>query len=126
MLRQTRFRYIQFTPTTVYRNEGTGGDYVDGVWQDSATTEVILNLKVQPAKEADMKMLPESERSSGMVKVFCQEGPLRAIQQGVSGHKADQFIWQGYRYEVVMSNFWDTTRINHYESIAKRLEVTPN
>lgn len=124
MLRQSRFRYIQFTPTTIYRKENTGGSYVDGVWQDSATTEVILNLKVQPVKEADMRMLPESERSSGMVKVFCQEGPLRALQQG--SWLADEFVWQGFRYQVVMSNFWDTTRINHYESIAKRLEVTPN
>lgn len=124
MLRQSKFRYIQFTPTTVYRKDGTGGSYVDGVWQDSATTEVTLNLKVQPVKEVDMRMLPESERSSGMVKVFCQEGPLRALQQG--SWLADEFVWQGFRYQVVMSNYWDTTRINHYEAIAKRLEVTPN
>lgn len=126
MLRQSKFRLIQFTPTTVYRKESTGGSYVDGVWVDSAETLITLSLKVQPAKEADMKMLPESERSSGMVKVFCQEGPLRALQQGVNGNLADEFEWLGYRYRVVMVNQWDTTRINHFECIAKRLEVTPN
>lgn len=126
MLRQTKLRYIQFTPTTVYRKENTGGSYIDGVWQDSATTEITLNLKVQPAKEADLKMLPEAERSSGMVRVFCQEGVLRTLQQGASGWDADEFDWKGFRYKVVQSNDWDTTRINHFECIAKRLEVTPN
>lgn len=124
MLRQTKLRYIQFTPTTIYRKESTGGSYVDGVWVDSAETQVTLNLKVQPAKEADLKMLPESDRSSGMVRVFCQEGVLRTLVQG--SHDADEFIFQGYRYQVVQSNQWDTTRINHFECIARRMELTPN
>lgn len=124
MLRQSKLRYIQFTPTVVYRKDSTGGSYVDGVWVDSATQEITLNLKVQPVREADLKILPEADRSSGMVKVFCQEGALRALQQGA--WDADEFIWNGYRYQVVQSNFWDTTRINHYECIARRMETTPN
>lgn len=122
MLRQTVLRYIQFTPVTVYRK--SLGSYVDGVWQEAAETQVTVNMKVQPIREADLKMLPESDRSSGMVRVFCQEGVLKALQQ--NANEADEFIWQGYRYQVVQSNQWDTTRINHFECIARRLEVTPN
>ena len=124
MLRQTRFRLIQFTPVTVYRKGA--GSYVDGVWQEATETTLTVNMKVQPAKEADLKMLPESDRSSGMVKVFSQDTALRTLQQGSSSYEADEFVWQGYRYQVVRVDQWDTTRINHYECIAKRLEVTPN
>lgn len=124
MLRQTKLRYIQFTPVTVYRKGA--GLYVDGVWQEAAETTLTVNIKVQPAKEADLKMLPEANRSSGMVKVFSQDVALRTLQQGSTSLEPDEFVWQGYRYQVVQVNFWDTTRINHYECIAKRLEVTPN
>ncbi|MNR17638.1 hypothetical protein D3C85_1343140 [compost metagenome] len=123
MLRQTKLRYIQFTPVTVYRK--AAGSYVDGVWQEAAETTLTVNMKVQPAKEADLKMLPEADRSSGMVKVFSQDVALKTLDQA-NATVADEFVWQGYRYQVVQVNFWDTTRINHYECIAKRLEVTPN
>lgn len=123
MLRQTKLRYIQFTPVTVYRK--AAGSYVDGVWQEATETTLTVNMKVQPAKEADLKMLPEADRSGGMVKVFSQDVALKTLDQA-SATDADEFVWQGYRYQVVQVNFWDTTRINHYECIAKRLETTPN
>lgn len=123
MLRQTKLRYIQFTPVTVYRK--AVGSYIDGVWQEATETTLTVHMKVQPAKEADLNMLPESDRSSGMVRVYTQDIALKTLDQK-NATEADEFEWQGYRYQVVRVDLWDTTRINHYECIAKRLETTPN
>lgn len=124
------YRLIKFTPITVYRKEQ--GMFVGGIWQDGSISTFEVKAKVQPLKDTELMLLPESERNRSWLKLHIQEDPLlthsalRCAQQGQDGWGADEIDWQGYRYEVMKDRNFDDSILDHTRVMAARKEVTPN
>lgn len=55
-------------PLTIYRR--SLGSYVDGEWIEGATTEVPVEVNIQPLKGYEILQLPESERTRVWWKLY--------------------------------------------------------
>jgi hypothetical protein len=124
------YRLIKFSDLVVSR--GSQGHYLDGDWVAGDVTTFTIKAKIQPLKDTELLLLPESSRNRSWVKVYIQEGQvathsaLRAAQQGPQGFDPDFFTWQGYKYEVMKDRNYDNSVIDHTRVFAARVEVTPN
>ena len=124
------YRLIKFSDVTVSRE--AQGSYVDGYWVEGSVTTFNVKAKVQPLKDTELKLFPESDRNRSWLKLYIQEiqsptiSALRSAQQGVGGWGPDYFEWQGYKYEVMADRNYDDSIIDHTRVFAARVEVTPN
>ncbi|ATW58222.1 hypothetical protein CNR37_00002 [Pseudomonas phage ventosus] len=85
--------------------------------------EVVCN--VQPVlKSTDTIMLPEADRSKACLKVYTKGQELWQFKEGPDGHAADQFFWQGDKYEVMKVINYAMGVLNHYKAICMRVELT--
>lgn len=123
-------RLIKFSDLTIYRV--TQGEYVNGRWVPGVTIPINIKAKIQPLKDTELMSFPEDERNANWVKVYIQRGQtgtlpdVRTAQQGPNGWGADEFIWQGYRYQVQKDMNYQDSVLDYTMVSAKRLEVTPN
>lgn len=124
------YRLIKFSDLTIYRE--SQGSYVDGDWVAGTETTFTIKAKIQPLKETELMILPEALRNRSWVKVYVQEdqvathSALRAAQQGNGGWGPDEFVWQGFRYEVMKDRNYDDSILDHTRVFAARKEITPN
>lgn len=120
------YRLIKFSNITIYRK--TQGSYVSGKWVEGAETSFDVQAKVMPAKDTELMILPESERNKSWLILHVQgtTNPLRSAQQGTDGWASDEFVWQGFRYQVMKDRTYYETCISHNRVMAARIEVTPN
>jgi hypothetical protein len=112
-------------PLTIYRQ--TSGSYVDGEWVDGTTTEIILQVNIQPLKPYEIMMLPESDRTRNWVKFYSADY-ARTLKEGISGWSADEFIWKNDRYKIMKVDDWTNGMgiLEHVKIQAARIELTPN
>lgn len=112
-------------PLTIYRR--TQGSYVNGDWVEGTTTEVEVEVNIQPIKPHQLMIFPESERSKTWLRLFSAD-LLRTQKEGAGGHDADEFLWKGERFKVMKVDDWLGTMgiLEHCEAIAVRIELTPN
>lgn len=117
------FLLTKTTPLTIYRTTAQGS-YVDGEWVEGATTEVVRNVNIQPFKDEELLLLPESDRSREWYKLYCSED-LIADKPGVpNGTVADEFVFQNYRYKVMKVRNYSMGTLDHYRASAARLEIS--
>lgn len=117
------FLLTKTIPLTIYRTTAQGS-YVDGEWVEGATTEVVRNVNIQPFKDEELLLLPESDRSREWYKLYCSED-LIADKPGVpNGTVADEFIWNGDRYKVMKVKRYQMQTLDHFKAHAARLEVS--
>ena len=118
-----QFLLTKKIPLTIYRATGQGS-YVDGEWVETGTTEVIRDVNIQPLKDSELMLLPESDRTKEWYKLYCAED-LIGDKQGVpAGTVADEFVWQGYRYKVMKVRNYGMGTLDHYRAFAARLEIS--
>lgn len=124
------YRLIKFTDLPVTRP--AQGGYVDGDWVGAATSTFNVKAKIQPLKDTELKLFPESERNRSWLKLYIQEiqsptiSALRCTQQGPNGWGADEFEWEGFSYIVMSDRNYNDSCIDHTRVFAARKEVTPN
>ncbi|UZS00924.1 head completion protein [Pseudomonas phage vB_PsaM_M1] len=117
------FLLTKTVPLTIYRATGQG-EYVDGEWVESGTTDVVRNVNIQPFKDEELLLLPEADRSKEWYKLYCAED-LIADKPGVpSGTTADEFTWNGERYKVMKVRVYGMGTLNHWKAHAARLEIS--
>ena len=116
------FLLTKTIPLTLKRPSTVGG-YVDGVWQDATTSDVVIQANIQPLKEAELLILPESDRSRQWWKVY-SASEIRMDKQGTSGWAADEFVYQGDRYKVMKVENTAMGILNHYKALAARMEIS--
>lgn len=120
---QPSFLLTKTVPLTIYRATSQG-EYVDGEWVESGTTDVIRNVNIQPFKDEELLLLPEADRSKEWYKLYCAED-LIADKPGVpSGTTADEFTWNGERYKVMKVRVYGMGTLNHWKAHAARLEIS--
>ena len=110
-------------PLTIYRR--TSGTYVDGDWVEGSTTEVSVQVNIQPLKPYEILQLPESERTRVWWKVYSAD-LLRTEKEGA--HDADEFVWKNDRYKVMKVDDWQSgmSILEHSKAYCTRIELTPN
>ena len=117
-----QFLLTKKIPLTIYRT--TQGSYVDGEWVEGTEVEVPLEVNIQPFRDKDLLLLPESDRSREWYKLYCVD-EVRMDKQGVAGWQADEFILDGDRYKVMKVKPYDKMGIlDHWKAHAARLEVS--
>ena len=116
-----QFLLTKKIPLTIYRKEK--GSYVRGVWVDGPEVEVVVEVNIQPVKPSEVQMMPESDRTREWYKVYSAD-LLRTKQEGGNGWDADQFEWQGHRYEVMKVQNYSMSILDHFKAWAARIGPT--
>lgn len=116
-----QFLLTKKIPITILRK--SAGSYVEGEWVPGAEVEVPREVNIQPFKDQDLLLLPESERSREWYKLYCAE-ELLTLKQGVGGHAADEFIWEGDRYKIMKVKYYKMGILDHWRATAARVELS--
>jgi hypothetical protein len=103
----------------------TQGSYVNGDWVEGTETTVPTEVNIQPLKDSEILLLPESERTKEWYKLYSAE-ELRTAKEGTGGYGADEFIWQGDRYRVMKARNFAMGTLDHFRAFAARIPLTPN
>lgn len=106
-----------------YRSEGEG-EYVEGVWVEPEKKEIPLLVNVQPLRQNEILLLPESERTREWLKVYCAEDILKD-EEGDDGHRGDEFVWDGFLYKVMSKRRYCMGVLDHTRAFAARIGKTP-
>ncbi|MBI4449042.1 hypothetical protein HY641_03385 [Candidatus Woesearchaeota archaeon] len=101
------------------------GGYVDGKWQQPATTSFEIEISIQPLAGHELLKLPEADRTREWIKGYTAT-PLW-IADEASGNRGDQIAYNGKTYEVMKSERWMETDLNHHKVLFAEVnqEVAP-
>jgi hypothetical protein len=102
----------------------TQGSYVNGDWVEGTETTVPTEVNIQPLKDSEILLLPESERTKEWYKLYSAE-ELRTAKEGTGGYGADEFIFSGNRYRIMKVRNFSMGILNHWKASAARIELTP-
>ena len=103
----------------------TQGSYVNGDWVEGTETTVPTEVNIQPLKDSEILLLPESERTKEWYKLYSAE-ELRTAKEGTGGNGADEFIFNGDRYRVMKARRYQMGILDHWKCLAAREPLTPN
>ncbi len=99
--------------------------YVNGRPVPGAEVIVPVVCNVQPVlKSTDTYLLPESDRSKAVLKVYTNGAELKQRREGTPGWAADRFMWEGDLYEVMKVSSYKMGVLNHYKALCSRVELT--
>lgn len=116
-------------PVVLHRR--TQGSYVDGDWVEGSTQDITIQANIQPLKDYEIYMMPESERTRDWQKIYCAE-MIRSEVEGENGWDADEFEWESsadgtlQRYKVMKVRRYKMGILDHWRGYAARIELTPN
>lgn len=118
-----QFSLVKKTPVTVLRE--TQGSFVDGDWVEGTQTSVDILANVHPFTDYQVSMMPESDRSKSWIWLFTSS-LVRQKREGIGGYGADRFMWDGDLYEIMKTENYRMTVVDHFEARCARVELTPN
>lgn len=118
-----QFSLVKKTPVTILRH--AQGSYVDGEWVEGAETSVVIQANVHPFSDYQVSIMPESDRSKSWLWLFTSS-EVRQKKEGPSGTGGDRFVWQGELYEILKTQCYSMTVVDHWEAKCARVELTPN
>jgi len=112
-------------PLTIFRK--SEGSYVNGRWVEGSTSEIVLQVNIQPLKPYEIFMLPEADRTRAWVKFYSADY-ARTLKEGTGGWSADEFIWKNDHYKIMKVDDWTNGMgiLEHVRVQAVRIELTPN
>ncbi len=88
-------------PFTIIRTKGT---FAAGGWQASETAKIPSFGVIVPADEEALAQVPEGDRVTGAVQLFCVQ---RIYQTQVQfGNVSDKIDWNDQQYRVVSVQPW--------------------
>lgn len=128
-----QFLLTNKVPLTIYRTTGSGR-YEMGEWVEPESEPIEREVNIQPLRFKEAMLLPEAERTRQWWTLYCAED-LRADQEAgidpetgeeLGGWRADEFVWQGYRYKIMKVKNFSMGILDHFHAQAARIEVTPN
>lgn len=105
-------------------NRKTQGSYIDGDWVEGADNLVTIKVNIQPAKDSEILIMPESERTREWYKLYSAD-EIRTLKEGDSGWPADEFMFDGDNYRVMKVRNYSMGTLDHFKAFAARVELTP-
>jgi len=100
--------------------------YSGGAWDatgrftGSVSAQTPTTAVVQPSTPKEMEKLPENERTKEGITLFTRL-PLLTSDVASQG-KADEVLWSGRRYEVMLTEDW-TAQAQYSRSVAVRKDA---
>jgi len=113
----SKFRGLNSTgkvPLDLRRPDGTGGSYVDGIFQKSEYSIVPIFANIQPVGYKETQMVAEADRSKKMVKVYSSSA-IFSEEENENG--PDEFDWEGDRFRVMKVLNYSMHVLDHYKAI---------
>ena len=111
---------------TVLRASSTSKGYDDGkgnwISADQTTDQFLSSGSIQPLSGDDIKLLPESFKSTSLLKIYTKN-LLKSTDQ-FNNIQADTLIIDGSKYQVQIVEHWRQLSIDHYKVIVGREEKT--
>lgn len=102
----------------------TPGTYINGRYVEGTEEPETIKANIQPGlKFNDTQYLAEGERGRLALRVY-SSSELRTRKEGASGHDADEFDYNGHRYIIRWSHYYDMGVLNHWRAIAVAKEAT--
>lgn len=96
------------------------GAYVNGVWSAGARSVLTTLASVQPvAIGRDMQSLPEGRHQSDYAKMYSSD--LLNITRDAEGLQPDIIVHNGYGYEIIDLDIYQSGVINHYKYLAYKI-----
>jgi len=108
------FQSTGSVPLTLKRPNATGGSYIDGVWVETASTDVEIIVNIQPAGYKETMILEYADRSKKKVKVY-SSSPIFSEEENENG--PDEFEWEGDTYRVMKVLNYTMGILNHTKAI---------
>lgn len=87
-------------PFQVERASGSFAN--EGEWAQTVATINMTGI-VQPAKDAELQLLPEGARLGNVIAVYCAQ-ELRI--DDADAQRSDVVVWHGNPYRVVAAKHW--------------------
>ena len=87
----------------------TGGRYDNGVWIAGSTVSIKVLCSVQQPTPSELKMLPEGERRTDVLKFFTKKILFRMDERDENDQPtggADFITYKGLRYKIVKIENW--------------------
>jgi predicted heme/steroid binding protein len=100
---------------------GKVGGYVDGLWQTPAAADVEIEMSVQPLNGDEVVKLPEGDRSRQWMKGYTAQE--MQVADEMTGRRGDFILYNGKVYEVMKSERWLQTDLNHYKVLLAEINV---
>ncbi|MGL5012988.1 MAG: hypothetical protein ACRC6V_01700 [Bacteroidales bacterium] len=116
-----RFLLTKTIPVTLLRY--TQGSYVNGDWVEGTETQVEIKANIQPLRDEELLLMPESDRSREWYKLYSAD-EIRIDKQGANGYTADEFIYEGDRYKVMKVKVYRMGTLDHFRALAARMEIS--
>lgn len=91
----------------------TGGNYVNGHWQEGPDSAFFINASVQPVKGKEMESLPEGRRNTQTIKLY-----TNTQLQTVNDENPDIVEIFGSSFEITTVEPWQSDVISHYKCMA--------
>ena len=91
------------------------GGYIDGIYQDGATSTFDVIMSIQPLMGKEVEKLPEGERTRRYVKGYTTTR-LYTTKESES-QKADRVAYDGTNFEVQAAERWIDGNLHHYKTM---------
>lgn len=88
---------------------GTSGEYVEGVWQETAKPVSVSDCSVQPFSQKDYSSSIRGEVPQKRIKVYCP------VTSGVSVAEGNTFVWSGQK--------WSVESITEYSNLLGHIKI---
>lgn len=108
---------VQLPVTTV-----TGG-YVKGRWQEVVTGSREIKANVQPLKDHEIMLMPESERTRDWIKVYTTD-TLETSFEGELNSPAEYVTWNGFTYRVMSKRKYQMGVLDHERAYCAREPIS--
>lgn len=94
-------------PYTVSRRSGT---FAVGKFNVTATSGIAFYGIIQPASDEDLAMVPEGDRTTGMMSFISQQQMYKTNGEALTGNATlylgDLITWNGQVYKIVVTTPW--------------------
>lgn len=95
-----------------------------GMYEGGKKEKITIDAVVRPSLGKDLQRLPESQRTSEIIKIYSKEKLLTSNE--ALSRTADCVEYRGCTYQVQNVEDHTMTRLNHYKSLAAKVEVDSN
>lgn len=94
------------------------GQYVNGIWQEGATSNLNIEASIQPASPDDINLLPEGRKQSKAYTLFTSDSLVTANSN--ANQNPDIVTIDGDDFIVSVEAIWDNNLINHNKYVVTR------
>ena len=104
--------------------ERTGsGSYVNYIWVEGASSNLIIRANVQPTPAEVLETLPEGYRNKDSYTLFTNTHLFTSVD---NNSNPDVVLLYNRRYIVAKVAIWENTSLSHYEIIVVEDESDRN